>query len=437
MSRDQRADVIPLHQSKSAADRFDGVPLPEEFSRTEADVREIDDSMAANPEPSTGVSEPTPDGSEIRYRAPDLAAVIERLSSMPWIDLRLGESVVVRARIGMVIALMGPTGSGKSSAAMQMAAYHARHVGPVVYSSLELDADVGAGRIVGQTLSASWAGVMTLTEVTAADVARVLAELPRLVILDGDRADLANIERAVAVLRAEYPGEPVLVAIDYVQIMQGEAREERVRIAQITESIRRMAQRLGVVVIMVSQTSRASAQGLRNGEVVGVDTTTTGAESAQIERAASVTLAIGSLVEREDGTMSADISIGKSRMGGGDKVIPATYTGRTGVWSIVGPAVTGAERRAEQATAKSDGKRERAALAVLGFLSGAERPQTRREIQVATGLTNNDRAPVLASLMADGKVAAVMTGRKVGGYWPLWTPDKAKAAGMRIEEIES
>lgn len=370
-------------------------------------------------------------GPEIKYRAPDLADVIARLSALPWIPLRLGESVVANARAGMVVALMGPTGSCKSTMAIQIAGYHARHVGPVVYVSLELDADVVAARDVCQSLGVSWSGVLTLTECSSADVTRVLAELHRMIVLDGDRATLAHAERAITTLRAEYPDQPVLVVIDYLQIMQSEGREERVRIAQIAEAIRRMAQRLGVVVLAVSQTSRAAAKGLRDGEVVGVDTTTTGAESAQIERMASVTLAIGSLVEREDGTLSADISTGKARMGGGDRVQPAIIDGRTGRVSLSGPAVSGAERRAERTSERGDARVRGARQAIAAELVAAKAPMTRGELREALGLRRDDVVAAVRDLLRDGEAVEVR-GRRAGGHWPIWTRDRADAAGVDI-----
>lgn len=368
---------------------------------------------------------------DVRWRAPDLAAEIAKLSARPWVAMRLGDSVVTSARVGMVIALTAASGSGKSSLAIQMARLHSIEVGPVVYLSVELDAYVTGGRAVGQALGLAWADVLSLVGVTVEQVAGVLAEMRRMIILDGERATLAYAEQAIATLRAEYPDQPILVVVDYLQILPGDGREERIRVANIAEGIRRMAQKLGVVVLAVSQTSRASSKGLQDGDLLGADTTTTGAESSQIERMATTTIAIGGLRQREDGTADVDISIGKSRFGGGDKVLPAVYDGRSGRWSIVGPAVSAAQRRAERSTANNGKRVEAARLAMSGKLAGSAAPMSRNELRQALNLKRDDVRDAARQLLEDEASGVIeVRGRKLGGFWPLWTRDRAAAAGL-------
>ncbi len=416
-----KARLVRIRAAVGAGHR-DDVPPPEDRDAPPIEI--------ADESPIEVIDMQAPD---LRWRAPDLAAEIERLSSMPWINLRLGDSVVVRARLGMVVALTAQTGGGKSSLALDMGADHARHTGPVVYISAELDADVVAARAVGQAIGAAWADVLSLVGVTAEQVARVLADLRRLIILDGSRATLVHAEQAIATMRAEHPNEPILLIADYLQVLPGEGREERVRVANIAESIRRAAQRLGVVVLAVSQTSRASSKGLRDGELVGADTTTTGAESSQIERMASVTIAIGGLRQREDGASDVDLSIGKSRFGGGDKVLPATYDGRTGRWAIVGPAVTGAEKRAERSQEKDGKRQETAALAILAMLEKAAAPMARADLVTALGLRRADVIAAVRDLIADPDSPVVeVKGRRAGPAWPVWVRHRADAAGIDI-----
>ncbi len=372
-----------------------------------------------------------PSAPDLPYRAPDLAAEIAKFSSRPWIPMRLGDSVVTSARAGMVIALTAASGSGKSSLAIQIARLHSIEAGPVVYISVELDAYVMGGRAVGQALGLPWADVLSLVGVTAEQVAGVLAEMRRMIILDGERATLAHAEQAIATLRGEHPDQPVLVVVDYLQILPGDGREERIRVANIAEGIRRMAQRLGVVVLAVSQTSRASSKGLQDGDLLGADTTTTGAESSQIERMATATIAIGGLRQREDGTADVDISIGKSRFGGGDKVLPAVYDGRSGLWSIVGPAVSAAQRRAERSTANNGKRVEAARLAMAGKLAASAAPMSRNELRQALNLKRDDVRDAARQLLEDEASGVVeVRGRKAGGCWPLWTRDRAAAAGI-------
>ncbi len=377
----------------------------------------------------------------LRYRAPDLAALIAECARLPWVSLRVGSVLGIahhalaeyaRGRAGQAIVVVGPSGSGKSSLAIDTARHHARHVGPVVYVSLELSADEVGSRMTGMELGMGWEDV-TRGAVSLDRMSAALADFARMVVLAGPDATLTKAESTVVQLRAESPDLPILVAIDYLQLLEGEGREERIRVASIAEAIRRFAQRLGVVVLAVSQTSRASSRGLRDGELVGADTTSTGAETAQIERMAALTIALGSMRPQEDGTTAIDISIGKGRMGQGDRVIPAVYNGRVGTWHIAGPSVSGAERRAER-TGDRDGARVHGAgLAVKGCLAAASAPMSRADLVSALGLRRADVVAAVKALLADPAADVVQVrGKRTGPAWPVWTRTRAEATGLDI-----
>ncbi len=88
------------------------------------------------------------------------------------------------------------------------------------------------------------------------------------------------------------------------------------------------AQATGAAIVVVSQASRASSRALRSGESTGAATTDAGAESAQIERAAAVTLALGSMGDAgADGYAPVPIHGGKSRYSAGDRTIAAWFHG--------------------------------------------------------------------------------------------------------------
>lgn len=100
------------------------------------------------------------------------------------------------------------------------------------------------------------------------------------------------------------------------------------------------------MVVGLTQLSREAAKKLRDGRLSGAATTDGGAESAQIERAAYLTLAVGN--ERdgtEPGEVTFDISVGKDRFGPGGRVQPVAYHGASGLFRIVGPADPGGRHR--------------------------------------------------------------------------------------------
>jgi hypothetical protein len=287
------------------------------------------------------------------YSGPDGVVLLRERAKRSWVSLRLDDSAdgeIVRVPTGSCVTLTASTGDGKSSLAIQLAWTHARHVGPAVYVSFELDAEEVFARVVAQRASASWEEALT-GRVEPGAVERAL-DLPRLRVLDRATNDyLDRLRLRVGAMRDQSPGEPVVV-VDYVQIVPGRdgiGGEQRGRVTEVVEDIRRAAKALDVVVVVVSQCSRDAARRLHVGASTGDRTTDAGAETAQIERAAQVTLALGDRGRVDDDVSTMTLSIGKNRMGKGDREIPLTYNGRTGVFGIAGPAVAGAVARAARA----------------------------------------------------------------------------------------
>src|SRR5690606_38328198 len=125
-----------------------------------------------------------------------------------------------------------------------------------------------------------------------------------LALVERDHASVDALVEAITALRAEYPGEPVLVAVDYVQLVGADSEDEiRPRIGRVMRQLDRVARDHRAVLIALSQGSRASSRTLSSGEALGAATTDAGAESADLERWATLTLAIGQHGEPdEDGT---------------------------------------------------------------------------------------------------------------------------------------
>lgn len=371
----------------------------------------------------------------IRWRAPALPDLITENATLPWVSLRLGADLVeiARARAKSVVMVTAASGAGKSSFTLELLWRHAIDVGPAIFFSLELDADEAGGRIVGQRCAATWEDALRC-RVPLHEMQRAL-DLPRLVILAGDDAVPDKLVAAVETLRAENPGQPILVAVDYLQILELEtyARDERSKVKDAVEWLRRLSQRLKVVILAISQTSRVSAQKLKDGQLVGADTAATGAESSQIERAGTLTISLGGKKDLEDGTSSVDVSIGKGRMGQGDRVIPANYDGKTGLWRIVGEARPASEIRAERAAQQQSAAVAAALDAIAGHLANATEPKSRVQIKKHLQIKNAVASAAFKALLAEQPPRVVrVKGKKPGGYYQLWTPDRAAEAGRDL-----
>ncbi len=367
------------------------------------------------------------------HRATELGQFLAVAATLPWVSLRIGDGngdEIARLPVGGVVVLTAASGAGKSSLALDLAIRHALDIGPVVYLSRELDAAEIAGRIVGNRRGLSWEEALRAGDTP--DAANALA-MPRLAVLSDDGPGLEDTQAAIAAMAGEFPGEPIMVVADYVQILAGDGRDERARVANIAEALRRFAKAHRVLVIAISQTSRNASVQLRKGEMVGADTATSGAESAQIERGAYVTIAIGEAHAREDGTTDVAMSIGKGRFGGGDRVIPCSFDGRTGRWRVTGTAVSGAEHKAARDAAAADRAIDEASLMIRTALADGPEPMTRADL--ATRLRRRPAVvgAAVAALLAAGSIVEVRpkVGRK-GRGWPVWTADKAAAAGLEV-----
>jgi hypothetical protein len=366
------------------------------------------------------------------HRAPELVDLILKYAGEPLVSLKLGCDELAVIRQGGIVPVMGPTGAGKSSlvAGMLIA-----HEGPTVVLSRELPADELAARAIGMQCDASWLDVLT-GKVPRHEMERVL--MPRLYVLDRKNATLGALCEAIQAAQRDYPGEQVLVAIDYVQILESVAAEARAKVADILAQIDDIARAYRVVVLAISQMSRASSRAARAGEAIGADSTDGGAESAAIERFATMTLSIGaSGPEREDGTKAVDLSIGKGRMTGGDRVLPMSYCGRSGRWRLTGEARPAAEVKAEREGQRDTAKQHAAELAMVAAADKATEPQKREDVAAVAFCSKDIRRAAMAALLARGELVEVARKSPRSRAWKVWRPDKARAAGIPMADSEA
>jgi KaiC/GvpD/RAD55 family RecA-like ATPase len=375
------------------------------------------------------------------HRMPQLAGVLAKLKLASFTAHTLGGDEIYRLPIGGVAILTGAPGTGKTSLALGIAMEHAVHRGPVLFVSLEMDAHELAARVVGMQCDASWEEALTGC-VSGPRLDEALAPLERLAVLDDEILQRhKNLSEALAAevarLQEEYEGLPVLVLVDYLQIVpDGKEHEMRARVAETAQMVRRAAKRLKVIMLAISQPSRQAGKALSSSDLMGADTMTAMAESAEIERSAYITLALGAAgPDSEDGSKLVDMNIGKGRFGGGDTVRPLRFWGRSGLMRAAGEARPAAEVRAERQADKKDGKlHKNAAIAVHAVVAKLEEssgPMTSNDVCKALG---GDRTTMLAAIrlgIVEGRIVRVRA-RGVRGGKPMWTPGRAQVAGLEI-----
>lgn len=340
-----------------------------------------------------------------------------------------------KIRAGSYVVLVGGPGAGKTSFALGRAVHHARNTGPCVFLSAELaDFELGA-RMIAQHTKISWS--QALDGDFEDRVGLEALAIPRLVTLNDEHATLDELERELNFLVEEYPGQTPLVVLDYIQLiaLTAPGREMRDRMIGVVERTRRIAKKYHAAVLALSQTSRNSSVQIKAGEMLGADAMGSGAESAQIERAAHIHLTLGSPTEKEDGTSAIDLSIAKVRAGRGDRVLPLIYDGRTGDYWAAGGIVAPDTIREQRSEAKESKKVHSAVLGVEATLAKARVPISRNELAQTLGSKREHILAAVKKLLEAGTIVEVNIKAK-GGSKPLWTRERAVAAGVPIVGAE-
>lgn len=393
---------------------------------------EIDDFALRDAEPAAPSAQARPaPARRVWWRGPELVDEILRYAGEPWVSLQLGEDELVRIRAGGIAVIMGGSGSRKSSLTAALLVEHALRVGPSIALSIELPAEEFGGRIVGMRCDASW------EEALRGQVRREFMvdalDLPRLYVIDQENATLANLDKAIEQARADYPGQPILVAIDYAQLIESKEREVRMQVADAFKQINRITRGRRVVAIAVSQMSRAAAQQAREGEKIGAASADGGAESAAIERFATVTLSIGAMSEpREDGSQAVELSLGKARMLGGDRVFLMRSWGRSGRWRVAEPPKPAAEIRENRDAERSAKYQQSLEHALLGAAMKSPTPLVREDLaEMVQGRAKTKRS-ALACLLARGDLVEVQAKKLRSRSWLVWTPERAVESGMKL-----
>jgi hypothetical protein len=223
-----------------------------------------------------------PTGRDVAKRGPEIIAEIWDRRDEPLVPIEIGGGALVATYLGSIVLLIGGTGAGKTSLALEVAIRHAVERGPAIVASLELVKRILGARVIGIRCGESWPGVLT-GRVPREHMAQ---QWPgRLRIIERRDATIENLHASVAAMRAEFDGEPLLLVVDYVQLMDNDEREIRRRVARAMEELDEIANEHRAVVLALSQGSRVASRQLASGERMGRETADAGAEAAELEQA--------------------------------------------------------------------------------------------------------------------------------------------------------
>lgn len=340
--------------------------------------------------------------------------------------------------VGGVAVIMGATGRGKTSFLLQIGRHHAQTTGPVLVVSAELIGAVAGARIVSANLRKRWNKVLE-GDVTDEELARAL-DLPKMRIIDEIGVDiLALIELEVVEFAKEWPGEPVLVLVDYLQLMPG-GDEVRARVTDNIVALRKLMQKHMAGALVITKAGRTTAKEMRSGAAIGTELTEGGAETGAIEHEAMAMIALGTMKPKKaddpDGAALLDVSIVKARFGIPDKIIPYDIEPAYGCFTESGVAVSAADKRAEAKAIGEDAKVDTLVRAIRDLVSKSPAPMSRASItKVIKGGSTDKAAAILRLEDAEPPDLVQVAGdgiRKTGGSFPLWTRERAEAAGLTV-----
>jgi replicative DNA helicase len=260
----------------------------------------------------------------------DKSTVPTVTTGWPLFDLATGG-----LELGSITLAVGFQGSGKSSWAAQVGAHHAQHA-PCVYYLGEMSPRMLAARIIGQRTGRAWQDVLR-GKLTDAEMHAVLDPL-HLYIVPRSTDPVAAIGAAVAEARASGVPGPIMLVIDYVQLLADVGADMRVQTAATVRALQKLVEDQDLVSVWLSQTSRTNSKRIREGTDDSIDLADTGAETAELERSATVQLTLSYQPKDDTRVHDVIVAVGKRRFGGPTKLY-FRYDGETGVWSESAVAV--------------------------------------------------------------------------------------------------
>jgi KaiC/GvpD/RAD55 family RecA-like ATPase len=342
----------------------------------------------------------------------------------PDLDAMLSGGLMTRR----LTTVMGPPGGGKTAWVVDLAVRMQAAI-PVLYVSLELEADELEARIAAPLLGVSWSEIV-LGRVDRARVRDVLAGLRIRVIsceeIPRDGTLIGAIHYAAHVMTAEFGVAPLLI-VDYLQELARGTDEKslRAKIGDIATGLRALSQNLDCPLLAVSSISRAfysadRREKMREAKDASVYLAAA-KESGDVDFAAAVVLFLDVDDEIDgQGFRLAQIAVAKARLGRAGGFAGARFHGATGKWVSAPDAATAlgddsrltARRQAKQAS--DDATHEAKVLEVVARLRakakdalGRSQLMSKSDLKSQCGIRTEAANKAIGRLLSDGRLIQI------------------------------
>lgn len=338
----------------------------------------------------------------------ELADEIVKQSSLPEMDWGIdGLNRLAPMPIRSLSTMVGPTGAGKTSLAMRIAAHRTRYLdkpakrqGPSVYMLFELTPTQFAARRTSQMSRFNWrqvlGGVMTAAEIrdTLTGEHFYVVKPPRRVNV----VDYAN--RVLDEVAKRSPGDPLLV-IDYLQRIKGDGKDLRIDYSNIVDGLVDLVESRDMYGLLLSKGSRTGSKSMRDGKSRGEALVDTSAETSAIEFGSANIIAI--TYENREGADITDarVEIPKGRFGSTGACVPMRFHGASGLW----------EELTEVQPMRSERDADDRIMSALDRAPGGY--ESRTELHKAAGGNKSDNLSAIRRLMAFGGPIEIRNGRLV------------------------
>lgn len=174
---------------------------------------------------------------------------------------RLDQDIPAWLHEDRLVVVAGRPGTGKSAWAQQLAEYVASHGRATLFFSLEMSAQEIAERSVARTTGITVSQQQHPHRLTIEQWEHIQDALERFaktsLWIDDHSASLVEILATIERLAQTDPHPWGLVVVDYVQLVEASGANRNLEIGAITRGLKRLATKLHVPVVALSQLNRA------------------------------------------------------------------------------------------------------------------------------------------------------------------------------------